>query len=109
VSETSPQDKRKHIRVPFIQEVEIIGLGMRRSMDLSVGGMYLETMTSFPVGTLLDLRFKLVDSDPNPITVQALVVYQQETVGLGLSFVNLSPQNRDRIQKYVEQQSKALG
>ena len=105
MAETAPQNRRVYPRVPFIKEIDIIGLGMLRCMDLSVGGMYLETMTSFPEGTKLDLRFKISDADPEFIEVQACVVYKQETVGLGLSFMNLSPENRDRIQKYVEQKS----
>lgn len=96
-------ERRTHKRIPFIKEVEVIGVGMRRCSDLSIGGMYLDTVVSFPIGTLLDLQFKLRDADEHPIQVQARVVYEHEGVGVGLSFVKLSPEDLDKIRKFIEQ------
>jgi len=96
-------ERRKHRRAPFIKEIEVIGLGTFRSSDISIGGMYLESMQDFPPGTLLDLQFKLHDSDEKPISVQARVLYSQPSVGLGMDFVNISTEDRERILKFVEQ------
>ena len=94
-------EKRKHIRIPFIKGVKV-GIGMRRSLDLSVGGMYLETVFYYPVGTLLDLQFKLHASDERPLQLQAEVVRTQEGVGAGLRFLNVSPEDHEKIQKFID-------
>jgi c-di-GMP-binding flagellar brake protein YcgR len=96
-------ERRKQKRIPFLKEIEVVGLGIYRASDISIGGMYLESMLDFPAGTLLDLRFKLSDSDEKPISLQARVLYSQPSVGLGLDFVNIIPEDRERISKFVEQ------
>ena len=96
-------ERRIEKRVPFIKEIEVIGLGMRRCSDLSIGGMYLETVAMFPVGTVLDLRFKLQDSSEESIQVQARVSYVHTGLGLGVRFINLSPADGEKIQKWIDQ------
>ncbi len=103
MAETSGSERRRNKRVPFIKEVEIVGLGIRRCSDLSIGGLYLETVAIFPVGTVLDLRFKLQDTDDHPIQVEAEVLYEHEGMGIGLGFVNLSPEQREKLQKFIDQ------
>ena len=95
-------EKRAHKRVSFVQEVEAEGLGRRRCSDLSEGGLYLETDVSIPVDAIVDLRFKLLDSDTDPIRVKARVAYVHPNIGLGLKFINLSAQDRERIKQLVE-------
>jgi hypothetical protein len=94
-------DRRKQKRIHFIKEVEVVGVGVRRCSDLSTDGMYLETVHSVPVGTLCDLQFKLSDTDPQPIKVQGRVIYVHDGVGMGLSFVNLKPEDSERIKQFV--------
>ena len=94
--------KRAYKRARFVQEVEAEGLGTRRCSDLSEGGLYLETDISFPVATVVDLRFKLFDSDADAIRVKARVVYVHPHIGLGLKFINLSAKDRERIKQVVE-------
>ena len=96
-------DLRKNKRITFIKEVEVAGSGTQRCSDLSVGGLYLETVASFPGGTLLDLQFKLNDSDDKPIKVQGRVLYQHPGVGVGLGFVNLLPKDREALVKFLDQ------
>ena len=102
LSNAEPPEKRAHKRIAFVQEVEAEGLGTRRCSDLSEGGLYLETDVSFPIDTIVDLRFKLLDSDADPIRVQARVFYIHPTIGLGLQFTNLSDEDRERIKKFVD-------
>jgi hypothetical protein len=102
MAETGQPDRRRRKRIHFIKEVELIGVGMRRCSDLSIDGMYLETVHSVPVGSICDLQFKLHDSDEHPIKVQASVKYVHQGVGLGLSFVNLKPEDLERIKKFID-------
>ena len=96
-------ERRIEKRVPFIKEVEVVGIGTRRCSDLSVGGMYLETVAMFPVGTILDLRFKLQDSSEETIQVQARVSYVHSGMGLGLRFMKVTPADSEKIQKWIDQ------
>jgi len=95
-------ERRKHKRIPFLKEIEVVGMGIYRASDISIGGMYLESMLDFPIGTPLDLRFKLNDSDESPMMLQACVLYSQPSVGLGLGFVNIKKEDQERILKFVE-------
>lgn len=103
MTENRPHERRIQKRVPFIKEIEIVGFGKRRCTDISIGGLYLETLAAFPEGTLLDLRFKLQDYDPEPILVQCRVTYVHPGLGVGLLFANLSAENREKIDKWMSQ------
>lgn len=103
MAETSKSERRRNKRVSFIKEVELVGVGMRRCSDLGIDGMYIETVASFPIGTVLDLRFKLQETDDYPIQVQTQVLYEHESMVIGLGFVNLSPENREKIHKFIDQ------
>jgi len=102
MAEPMQEDRRKHKRVHFIKEIEVVGVGIRRCSDLSIGGMYLDTHEHFPTGTQLHLRFKLHDADPHPIEIQARVLYVHEGLGIGLGFIDLRPEDRVKILKFVE-------
>ncbi|HEV8324145.1 MAG TPA: PilZ domain-containing protein [Myxococcota bacterium] len=98
----SPAEHRRHRRIPFLKEVEVLGVGVRRSSDLSLGGIYLETVTAFHDAEVLGVRFKLRDDDPLPVQVKARVAYQHEGLGVGLSFVDLSPADHARIEQLID-------
>ncbi len=102
MAETEQPDRRQQKRIHFIKEVEVVGAGMRRCSDLCIDGMYIETIHSVPVDTVFDLKFKLHDSDEHPIKVQARVRYVHESVGMGVDFVNLKPEDLERIKKFIE-------
>ena len=102
MAETEQPDRRRQKRIHFIKEVEVTGVGVRRCSDLSTDGMYIETVHSVPVGSICDLQFKLHDSDEHLIKVQASVIYVHQGVGMGLSFVNLKPEDLERIKKFVD-------
>ena len=101
--ETRRHERRQDKRIPFIKEVEVIGVGMFRCTNLSARAMYLETAYSFPLGTVLDLRFKLHETDEHLINVQARVAHSHEGSGFGLYFFSLMLEHRKRIEKFIEQ------
>jgi|SRR5579863_5598519 len=94
-------ERRADRRVPFINEVEIVGVGMRRSSDLSLGGIYLDTISSFPEGTLLFLRFRLRSGDESPIELKVRVLHNMPGLGLGLSFVDPPPETLEKIRDFI--------
>ena len=103
MADTEQHDRRQCKRIPFIKEVEVLGVGILRCSDLSIGGMYLETVNSFPVGTVFDLKFKLRDADEHSVYVPARVIYKHEGIGVGLCFYHLKLEDRQRIEKFIEQ------
>jgi len=96
-------ERRNSGRVPFDKEVEVVGVGMHRSSDISIGGMYLNAKQGFPPGNPITLRFKLQDADAQPIQVRARVLYTHKGVGIGLGFIDLNSDDLARIVKFIEQ------
>lgn len=95
------EEKRKDSRAPFVAQVHYQGgtfLGL--SKNISAGGMFIETKESLPVGTKLEMRFHLDDGDPI-VVAMGEVMYQVNKLGLGVRFVDLRPEDEDRIEDYV--------
>ena len=101
MADPTDSERRQRGRVPFVTEVEVSGLTMVRSTDLSSGGIYLEAVTPFEEGTPLELRFKLEPTDEQPIEAQCRVLYSHESVGMGLAFADLAPEDEKRIEEYI--------
>ena len=106
MAETEHHERRQHKRIHFFKEVEVPGVGILRCSDLSLGGMFLETVHPYSVGTILPLQFKLRVTDEHPISVQARVVYEHEGMGVGLCFSSLKLEDRQKIEKFIEQAKK---
>jgi hypothetical protein len=70
-----------------------------RISDLSVTGAFLDCLNTLPVGTLLGLRFVL---NEHLVTVGAEVVHSMPQFGMGVRFVNLSPEARATIEGLLE-------
>jgi len=103
MTELRQNERRRYRRITFIKEVDAIGVGKLRCSDLDLGGMHLETVHSYPVGTILDLWFKLRDTDEHPILVQAKVVYVLNGMGVGLGFSSIKPEDRQKLEKFIEE------
>jgi uncharacterized protein (TIGR02266 family) len=75
--------------------------------DISEGGLFISTYNIQPAGAVLDIEFNLPDSD-DPIRVQAVVRWVREpsptieTPGIGVQFVDLTPADRRRIERFVK-------
>jgi c-di-GMP-binding flagellar brake protein YcgR len=95
------KERRKYKRVTIVQEMFFGGRGIRKMDDISEEGMFITTPDAFMKGSILDLKFRLFNDD-QPITVKAEVRYVKESVGMGVCFTNLKPEDRERIKKLVE-------
>jgi Tfp pilus assembly protein PilZ len=96
------QERRKRKRIPFSKNVVMMGIGTGRGSTISTGGMYIETATPLPEGSTVLLQFRLKDEDENPITVQALVMYIHDGVGMGVAFTDLPPEEQVRIERLIK-------
>lgn len=95
-------------RVPLRVRVEdergtVLGI----SRDISRGGMFIETKTPIPLDTDLKLRFPLDDGGPAILTC-AQVRYAVSEVGIGVEFLGLVIDDRNRINTFVTKASQAL-
>jgi hypothetical protein len=97
------KERRYFKRVPFTRKVEIVGIGIFPCLNLSSCGLYLEIAQDLPVGSVVDLQFKLWDTDEHPLAIQACVLYRHMGTGIGLTFIDLSLEDHEKIIKFIEE------
>jgi type IV pilus assembly protein PilZ len=73
--------------------------------NINEGGLFVETEAPHPLGTRVELQFKLPGSD-EPLQVSGSVVRtspgtQDEPSGMGIVFDELDPRSRQRINELV--------
>ena len=82
------QDRRRTPRYPFNASIEMLeGASQEkrtaRVTGLSLNGCYVTTKSSYPVGSLLTVK---IFTESEFYEGQAIVVYKQENLGMGLMF-----------------------
>lgn len=100
----SYSNKRKHERANFICEAYFEGggiSGLTVASNLSQGGLFLDTFSNIPMGTLLHLRLKLHPGCE--IETLGEVCYNNKGVGVGVKFLALDFETSLMIQHIVEQ------
>jgi len=105
------RDKRSERRVSLLQEIECEGEAgkfSKRLADISVGGMFVDALNKFALGSTVTTRFHLPNST-NPIVVSAKVAYLQDKIGTGLEFLDLKVEDRKKIQELVGKLSSIKG
>ena len=70
-------------------------------LDISIGGVFIEADTRFPVGRQLLLKFSLPNC-PQPITFAGQIIWSSAR-GFGVKFDNVSELQGDIIKSFVEQ------
>jgi hypothetical protein len=101
MGDKKPKEKRHHRRVKILQDTHFGNRGQRRMDDLCEEGMFIASPTDYLPESVLDLKFRLFNDD-TPIEVQAEVRCVQEGIGMEVKFLNLKPEDRERIRKFVE-------
>jgi hypothetical protein len=99
----SGPERRKARRVSYLCEVECDGSGMRlatRINDLSVTGAFIDSMTSFPAGSTLTMKFRVRSTE---VITTAEVRYSMPQIGMGVRFLNLKPEDMEAIRCVVEE------
>lgn len=69
--------------------------------DLSVGGAFVQSRQVFPIGSILNLRFKIPNVQ-NFITCSGIVRNMEVGDGLGVQFLDLSGENLRQVGQYIE-------
>jgi uncharacterized protein (TIGR02266 family) len=98
-------EKRQGPRSFAIADVRFDHKGMHfhgRINDLSHGGMYIDTINPLPEGSSISFQFSLPgDESGSPISGQGQVVWMAHMQGMGISFIRLSDDDRDRLKAYL--------
>jgi len=71
----------------------------KQTSDLSLGGCYVKTMATIPVGTKLGVSLWLGE---DKVTISAMVVTCHPQVGNGIQFLSMLPPDRDRVRSFLE-------
>ncbi len=90
-SAPSPDERRKFDRSRLIVDVFYNGqdaTGVASTQDISIGGLYMNTQTNLPEGSLLLLRIPLPGG--GEVIVNGEVAYVNPGNGVGVSFHGLT-------------------
>jgi len=78
------------------------------SNTIGGGGLFIESPSPYPVGSLLDLEIKLPYRPTEPVYASGKVVWKrtklERTVffpGMGIEFKRISPEDKKRIREFV--------
>lgn len=110
-SSSSHEERRTAQRIGvemWVEESTERELYFQRSANISTGGIFLERTIPHPKGTIVSLRFTLPD-DSSPINVKGEIVNVGELsseLGMGIKFLELSQEDRLRIETYIERASQ---
>ena len=70
--------------------------------DLSETGMFVETSHPLEVGALVDFTLVLPDDKiGEPLRGKGMIAWADKTVGVGIRFVDLTDEDRERVKWYV--------
>lgn len=88
----------KEISVHYEGRTEEVAI---RPPDVSTHGMFFNTPTRFPEGTVLNLRFRLALTGAE-IRTRCEVRYCLPSVGVGVEFIDISPESVRKIEREVQ-------
>jgi hypothetical protein len=94
------EERRLFDRARLIVDVFYDGkdtTGVASTKDISIGGLYMNTETDLPEGSVLLVRIPL--GEGKQVVVNAEVVYRNQGRGVGLRFQGLSEDDRALMER----------
>lgn len=95
------QEQRQSVRKSLIVDVEYEGgntTGMANTENIGLGGLFLRIKEPFAEGTPLKMKFAI---GGNPLDVGGSVVFVEEGHGIGVKFVDLTPDEKEVIREEI--------
>lgn len=99
---TWPEERRQSDRSRLIVDVFFDGkdaTGVASTQDIGAGGLYMNTQTDLPEGSLLLMRIPL--GEGQQVVVNGEVVYRNPGRGVGVRFHGLSEADRAMLELEV--------
>lgn len=101
--ETGDVERRAGIRYPITASAEIVDIRsgtrlMARVADLSICGCYVDTQSPFPKNTTVRLS---LENEKQKMETLAVVVYASIPMGMGLSFVDIRPDQLEILRSWM--------
>jgi c-di-GMP-binding flagellar brake protein YcgR len=69
-----------------------------RTSEIGIGGCYVDAMNPFPVGTIVHVR---ILRDKGAFEAQAKVAYCDLTMGMGVAFTEIAPEQRAMLEDWL--------
>lgn len=107
---SDPTDRRSGPRIPlemWVEESTEDEMYFQRGANLSVGGLFLENTVPHPVGTQVTLAFSLPGTHERVSVRGEIVNARSGTFGMGVKFIDLTPADRERIERFVAGRDRA--
>jgi len=98
-------NRRANPRIPVAVPISFQAGGViagARTQDLGRGGVAIRTMEPLPLGTMIELTFRLPGSSRD-ITAEGRVAWSDRRVGMGVQFEKLSSEAQQVLNAFVEQ------
>jgi PilZ domain len=98
-----PANKRSVRRCSLVASAEVTDLdsGTRlsaRISEIGLGGCYVDALNPFPEGTKVTLK---ILRDQGVFETNAKVVYCDATMGMGLAFAGVTPEQRTVLEEWL--------
>lgn len=101
---TSAVDRRQYKRLPVSFRANLLlENAMRmdnRVTDISMGGCTLETTTTLPQGTFIELVIKPA-SDEEPIKIETAMVCSSRQESMGIRFLEMVADDKNRLSQVI--------
>ena len=93
---------RQQKRVSYLSDITLDGASGRRQVrigDLSMGGCYVDSISTFSDGE--DVRLTLQDPDGGSMDFAGKVAWLANGVGFGVNFVDMDDSHREFLKKLI--------
>jgi hypothetical protein len=102
-SGTWPNERRREPRHFFTATVELLEANVQarihaRTGDLSVNGCYVDTLNPFPVESKVKV---IINHNEASFTVVGTVVHAEPNMGMGISFAQVEPDQKEILLKWL--------
>jgi len=103
------KENRRSVRIPVSAGIWVAwqepkgSRTVSRVLDVSAGGVFIDTTAGVRVGAKLELLFALPEGETR---VQGIVRYIDPTKGIGVEFIRMGAGDRARLQELLRRLNK---
>jgi hypothetical protein len=107
---STDEEKRRHVRCALIAEIQYVSNSpvlTARISDVSMGGVFVDTVNALELGSKVKFRLILPpEISETPIVGEGIVTWRQQTVGMGIKFTAMEKSDWSNIKSYIMKQGE---